>query len=155
MHHVPWIHLHAQSSWFDYVWFVIELHLKKNVVIFDLILHDTSSFNQCSIQFCTVLQSFSILFSYVRSTQMCSICFGFSQVFKADLPHHAPLGHRCLRLHRPCHHRGGRPCHHRYDLTRRTQRWCSRRLVLIRKRHVFFQCVFFGEFVFLLKTVSL
>lgn len=58
MHHVPWIHLHAQSSWFDYVWFVIELHLKKNVVIFDLILHDTSSFNQCSIQFCT-----SILFN--------------------------------------------------------------------------------------------
>ena len=81
-----------------------------------------------NVQFNSVLQSFSILFSYVQSIQVFSICFGFSQVFTADLPHHAPLGHRCLRLHRRCHHRGGRPCHHRYDLTRRTQRWCSRRM---------------------------
>ena len=84
-----------------------------------------------SILYFNPFQSFSPI--YVQSTQVCSICFGFSQVFTADLPHHAPLGHRCLRLHRRCHHRGGRPCHHRYDLTRRTQR-CSRRLVLMSKK---------------------
>ena len=142
MHHVPWIHLHAQSSWFDYVWFVIELHLKKKTSSY-LILYFMILLLSINVQFNSVLQSFSILFSYVQSTQVCSICFGFSQVFTADLPHHAPLGHRCLRLHRRCHHRDGRPCHHRYDLTRRTQRWCSRRLVWYENVMFFFVELFF------------
>lgn len=63
MHHVPWIHLHAQSSWFDYVWFVIELHLKKTSSY--LILYFMKLLLSINVQFNSVLQSFSILFSYL------------------------------------------------------------------------------------------
>ena len=96
------------SVWMFYIMSPGSIYMfNLHVLIFVIELHHTSSY--------TSSYAFQSMFSQVTADQL--------------LPHHAPLGHRCLRLRRWCHHQGRRPCHHRCDLTRRTQLWCSRRLV--------------------------